>query len=158
MFLEIEEKVRFSIWQSKLVLATVPNSGSVPDSVPTRNWHVAMGLTTWKPGQLQLGRFYYHQPGISTSQVWRQLSIGVLNVSWHDRYINRAVSCAVSSPAFRFAIRPMFGESRSKTCEFQSKITLISQPLNEYELYSKYESWRWKNIQNCTIYILIMSW
>ena len=58
-----------------LVLATGPNSrvGSGYDS--TRNRTMATGLTTRKPGPLEMGRFYHQKPGISSSQFWLRLSI-----------------------------------------------------------------------------------
>jgi len=57
---------------------------TVPGKSWNRNWTVAMGPTTRKPGMLQLGRFYHQKPGISTSQLWHKLSIWVLIVLWHD--------------------------------------------------------------------------
>jgi len=95
--------------------------GSVPGPVPIRNRTVAKGLTTRKPRRLQLGRFYLQKPGISTSQVWLQLSIWVRIVSWHDQYVNCAFSCALSHPTFRIAIWPILVESQSKPRKFRLK-------------------------------------
>jgi len=44
-------------------------------------------------------------------QLWLQISIWVLIVSWHDQFVDSAVLAALPPPAFRFAIGPIFIES-----------------------------------------------
>ena len=124
-------------WQQFQPARTVPGKGW------DRNQTVATVFTPRKSGPLQFGRFFHQKPGIRTSQLWLQLSIWVLIILWGDQYIDCAVLQAHSPPAFRYAIRPIFMESRSKTCEFRSEFALFSQPLNEYELDRKSECWRW---------------
>jgi hypothetical protein len=47
-------------------------------------------------------------------------------ILWHDQYVYCAALCALSPPAFRFGVRPIFVELRSKTRNFRFKIGLIS--------------------------------
>jgi hypothetical protein len=42
--------------------------------------------------------------------------------------------------------------------QISPKLALMSQPRKEYQLDHKSETMRWKRGENCTIYILIMSW
>ena len=105
-----------------------------------------------------LGRFPPQNPAFPSPDISLQLSIWVLIVSWHDVYADCAVLAVLSPPALRFAIRPIFVESLSKTREFRFKSTLISQPLDEYQSDLNAESGRWKIGLNCTIYVYIMSW
>jgi hypothetical protein len=131
--------------------------GSVTGPVLTWNWTVATGLTTCKPGSLQLGRFYHQKPGISKLKVWLQISIWVLIVSWHNQYIYCAVLCALSPPAVSFGIWPIIGESRSKTREIRLTYGVISQRFYEYWPDRTTENGRWKSALNCTINILTVS-
>jgi len=96
---------------SQLLLATFPNRWFDSGSGPFQYWTVAMGLTTRKPQLLEMGRFYPQKPSISSSQLWLQLSIWVLIVSWEDQYIDSAVWAALRPRGFRFAIRPIIVES-----------------------------------------------
>ena len=126
---------------------------------------VGTGTEPWQgfshmknPDRWHLGRFSPQNPAFASPDVLLQLSIWVLILLWHDVYADCAVLAALSPPAFRFAIRQIFGELLSKTPNFRLKSTLISQPLNEYQLDLNSESGWWKIGLNCTIYIYIMSW
>jgi hypothetical protein len=139
------------------VLATCPNfrvgSRSGPDLEPNC-CHGYYHTTTWT---VAIGPVLPPQPDISKPHVSLQLSIWVLIVSWHDQYVNCAVSRPLPPPAFRFVIWTIFLESRLKTCEFCVKFGVISQWFYEYWLHCKSERGRWKSAYNCTIHILTMS-
>jgi hypothetical protein len=49
-------------------------------------------------------------PNIQFLQQWLQLSIWVLIISWHDRYVNCADLAPLWPPAFKFAIGLIFVE------------------------------------------------
>ena len=106
----------------QVVLATGPNSQAGSGYGSTQNRTVATRLTTRTTQPIGNGPVFHQKPGISCSQVWLQLSIWVLIVSWHDQYVDCAVSAALSPPAVRFAIRPVFVESLSKTRQFGQNI------------------------------------
>ena len=42
------------------------------------------------------------------AHLWPQLSFWVLIVLWHDQFANCAALCALSPPAFRYVIQPIF--------------------------------------------------
>jgi len=136
-------------------------------SNPLERFQVRVGTRTepWQrvnhvknPDRRHLGRFPPQNPAFASRDVSLQLSIWVQIVSWYNVYADCAVLAALSPTAFRFAIRPIFVESLSKTREFRSKSLLIWHPLNEYQSDLNSESGRWKIGSNCTIYIYIMSW
>ena len=151
-----------SWWKLLLMAASVSNGSN-----PLERFRVRVGTGTepWQrfyhmkhPDRWHLGWFPPQNPAFASPDVSLQLSIWVLIVSWHDVYADCAVSAARAPPAFRFAIRPIFVESLSKTRKFRWKSTLIWQPLNEYQLDLNSECGRWKIGLNCTIYVYIMSW
>ena len=81
---------------------------------PCQRFYKMKNLDRW-----HLGRFPPQTPAFASPDVSLQLSIWVLIVSWHDVYADCAVLASLSPPAFRFAIRPIFVESLSKTREFR---------------------------------------
>jgi len=97
------------------------------------------------PGTEQLQRVSTQNPLLKSQHFLLQLSIWVLIVSQHVQYVDCAVLVAVSPPAFRFAIRQVFVESRSKTRQFRLNSAFISLPLNEYQSDRKSGSGRWKS-------------
>jgi hypothetical protein len=128
-----------------LVLATGQNSRAGSGDGSTRNRTVATGLTTWKTRPIGNGPVFHQKPSISSSQVWLQLSIWVLIVSWHEQYVDCAVLAGLSPPDVRFAIRLVFVESLSKTRQLRAKYRLISQRFNECWSYRKSDSGRWQS-------------
>ena len=152
-------------WISKVVFVTMYSVSN--GSNPLERFRVMVGTGTkpwqpfyhiYSPDRWYLGRFPPQDPASASPDVSLQLSIWVLIVSWHDVYADCSVFAGLSSPAFWFAIRPIFVESLSKTRAFRWKSTLIWQALNEYQLDLNFESGRWKIGLNCTLYVYIMSW
>jgi len=90
------------------------------------------------------------------AELWLQISFWVLIVSWHDQYVYCAVLPALSPPAFRFAIRPIFVELLWNNARFYVIFAGFRQWLNEYWSDRQSESGRWKSRSNCTIYVSIM--
>jgi hypothetical protein len=78
-----------------------------------------------QPGPMHLGQFYHQSPSISTSQLWLQLSIWVLNASWHDQYVDCAVLPTLAPPTFRFPIQLQLAVSLSQTRKFGLKCSFI---------------------------------
>jgi len=120
----------FTKWK-QLSMSPLQLPGSVPGPVPTRNRTVAMGFHT-KPAP-QKSTFLDSIKYLSSDRI----------TTWKIRRLCSLV--APSPPAFRFAIRQVFVESRSKTRQFRLNSAFISQPLNEYQSDRKFESGRWKS-------------
>jgi len=83
-----------------------------------------MGYTTRKPRPLQLCQFDHQKRGISTSQLWLQLRIWVLNELCHDQYIDCAELATLSPPTFKFAIQPQLVESHIENPRISLKLGL----------------------------------
>ena len=142
--------------------ASVSNGSNLLERFRIR---VGTGTEPWQrfynmknPDRWHLGRFPPQNPVFASPDVSLQLSIWVLIVSWHDVYADCSVLAALSPPAFRFAIRPIFVESLSKTREFRWKSTHIWHPLSECQSDLNSKSAGWKIGLNCTLYVYIMSW
>jgi len=112
----------------------------------------------FQPGTEPLQRVFTQNPFLKSQHFLLQLSIWVLIVSQHEQYVDCAVLFAPSPPGFRFAIRQVLVESRSKTRQVRLNTAFISQPLNEYQSDRKSECGRWKSDSCCTLYVWIMSW
>jgi hypothetical protein len=104
---------------------------------PWQRFYHMKNLDHW-----HLGWFPPQNPAFGSPDVSLQFSIWVLIVSWHEVYSDCAVLAALSPPAFRFGIQPIFVESLSKTREFLLQSTLISQPPNKYQSDLNSESGR----------------
>jgi len=99
----------------------------------------------FQPGTEPLQRVSIQNPLLKSQHFLLRLSIWVLIVSQHEQYVDCAVLVAPLPPAFRFAIRQVLVESRSKTRQFRWNSAFISQPLNEYQSDRKSARGRWKS-------------
>ena len=104
-----------------------------------------------------MGRFHRKKPSISTSQPCFQLGIWVAIILWHDQFVDCTVLAALSIPGFRFAISPIFVESRSKTSKGGIEFGVSSQWFNEYWSDRKFSRGRRRSCLHCPIYLSIMS-
>ena len=78
-------------------------------------------------------------------QLWLQLTICVLIVSWHGPHVNCSALAALSTPAFKFAIRLIFVEWLWNNGWIQAKLAGFRSRLNEYLSDRKSESGRRKS-------------
>jgi len=133
------QQVRVTHQQSGFWLAI--RLGLVPDPAknPTR---FVFGSVVIRGGTAQQVDFTVPS---ALDQLWPQLSIWVLIVSWHDQYANRAVLSAHSPPGFRFAIRPILVELLWNNAKYDAKIPGFRSQLNEYRSDRIFESGRWKS-------------
>ena len=92
VYIQMVSKITCSLcWQWFLIRSLVPGP------VATRNRTIAMGFTTRKPRQLQLGRFYQQKRGILTSEHWFRIqylsSDCIVTWSRHTLYcISRSIT------------------------------------------------------------------
>ena len=108
-----------------ILLSGVPAIDSVSNGSNPLEWfqvRVGTGTELWQrfyhmknPDRWRLGWFSPYISAFASPDISLELSIWVLIVSWHDKYVDCAVLAALSPPAFRFVIRPIFVESLSKT-------------------------------------------
>jgi hypothetical protein len=105
-----------------LVLScSVPDLGQYPTccvlagSLPGLNIHPC--LFGWAGTGLQ---FHITVP-IALAVLWLQLSFWVLIKSSHDQYVDCAVLAAISPPAFKIAMQPIFVELLQNTAKFDAK-------------------------------------
>jgi len=96
-----------------LILSSSPGS-----NVSNRSKFPGQFRVQFQPGTELLQQVSTYNPLVKSQHFLLQWSIWVLIVSQHDEYVDCAVSVALSPPAFRFAIRQVFVESRSKTHQF----------------------------------------
>jgi hypothetical protein len=115
-----------------MLVYSVSNGSKLPGQFRVRFEH----------GTEQLHRVSTHNPFLKSQHFLLELSISVLIISQHDQYVDCVGLVDLSPPGFRFAIRQVFVDSRSKTRQFCSNSAFISQPLNEYQSDRKSESGR----------------
>jgi len=141
-----------------VVLATDPNSRVGLGSCSTYNRTLITVLTIQKTRTIGNGLVLPPKTRHFKSTILAPISNWVLIISWHDQYVDCAVLAPLSHSAVRYPIGPILAKSLSKTGAFRLTCDVIPQRFNEYWSDHKSESVRWKSGENCTIYILIMSW
>jgi len=124
---------------------TVPTrlNESGVESEPEPNW--CNGFTPWKTWTIAFGAVSTSKPGLCKPRYFAPITYLSLIVSRHDLYVDHAVLAARSPCAIQLAIRPIFIEMLSNTCQFRITFALISQPLNKYLSDRESESGRWKS-------------
>ena len=129
---------------ARMLQSSAMPQGQVSISASNESKFPAWFRVRFQPGTEPLQRVSTHNPLLKCQHFLLQLSIWVLIVSQQEQYVNCPDLVAPSPPAFRFAIRQVFVESRSKTRQFRFNSPFNLQPLNEYQSDRKSESGRWK--------------
>jgi hypothetical protein len=72
-------------------------------------------------GQAGTGPQFHITVPIALAVLWLQLSFCVLIKSSHDQYVDCPVLAALSPPAFKIVMRPIFVELLRNTAKFDAK-------------------------------------